>query len=234
MLFLHETHQVVGAKEEEFEAAFRDQWMPMLARGDDARLLWFCHHAHGTGVSYNVVTITAVRDGAAWERLALRIQKGDLQPWMGELDTLRHDVTGKLLLPVYWSALQEVDFSRIPTEPLDHAPSLYMHDTGWPDAPLDEYIRFWDESYARPMRARPRETWLLDVQACFQIAHGTHRRREAILMQKIVNNGILVHLIADEVAQEHRQPGSYMVEALKLRDQWESKLLRTSRWSPLF
>ena len=33
----------------EFEAAFRDEWMPILAKGDDARLLWFCHHAHGSG-----------------------------------------------------------------------------------------------------------------------------------------------------------------------------------------
>jgi hypothetical protein len=47
-----------------------------------------------------VVTITGIADGAAWERLALRSQKGDLQPWMRELDHSRHEVTGKILLPV--------------------------------------------------------------------------------------------------------------------------------------
>ncbi|MDT5109279.1 MAG: hypothetical protein QOE20_1169, partial [Mycobacterium sp.] len=31
MLFLHETHKVVGACEDEFEAAYRDGWMRMLA-----------------------------------------------------------------------------------------------------------------------------------------------------------------------------------------------------------
>jgi hypothetical protein len=31
-----------------------------------------------------------------------------------------------------------------------------------------------------------------------------------------------------------RQPGTYMHDSLDYRDQWESKLLRTSKWSPLF
>jgi hypothetical protein len=30
-----------------------------------------------------------------------------------------------------------------------------------------------------------------------------------------------------------RQPGTYMVEGLKHSDQWKSKIVRTSRWSPL-
>ena len=46
----------------------------------------------------SVVTVTALRDGAAWERLARRIQQGDLQDWMRGVDELRHEVTGKLLL----------------------------------------------------------------------------------------------------------------------------------------
>jgi len=41
MLFLHEVHQVAGRREEDFEAAYRDGWMPSLAKGDDARLLYF-------------------------------------------------------------------------------------------------------------------------------------------------------------------------------------------------
>ena len=60
MLFLHETHKVVGAREDEFEAAYREGWMPTLAKEDNARLLWYTNHAHGSGVSYNVVTITGI------------------------------------------------------------------------------------------------------------------------------------------------------------------------------
>ena len=81
MLFIHEVHSVRGRAEDAFEAAFRDGWMPALAAADEARLLWYANHAHGSGPAYNVVTVTVVRDGPAWERLARRIQSGDLQQW---------------------------------------------------------------------------------------------------------------------------------------------------------
>ena len=53
MLFLHEVHTVAGRYEDEFEAAFRDGWMPTLAHDDDARLLYFLSLAHGTGRAYH-------------------------------------------------------------------------------------------------------------------------------------------------------------------------------------
>ena len=141
MLFLHETHKVVGTRHDEFEAAYREGWMPTLANEDNARLLWYTNHAHGSGLAYNVVTITGIADGAAWESLARRTQQGDLRPWMRELDNLRHEVTGKLLLPVAWSPLQTVDLATVPTDAATHPLSLFMEDTGWPYAPLDDYIR---------------------------------------------------------------------------------------------
>jgi|SRR5579875_936156 hypothetical protein len=234
MLFLHEVHKLLGAKEEEFEQAYRGGWMPMLARGDDARLLWYANHAAGSGPSYNVVTITAINDGAAWERLALRVQKGDLREWIDGVDQLRYDVTGKILLPVYWSRLQEVDFKTVPTDGREHELSLFMEDTGWPYSSLDDYIRMWDEIYARPMSQAPPEMRILDIQACFQVAHGSYQRREAILWQKITSLDALMHLLTSDLPPEQRKPGSYMVDALQYRDQWQSKLLRTTAWSPLY
>ena len=237
MLFLHETHKVVGAREEEFEAAYREGWMPTLAEEDNARLLWYTNHAHGTGLSYNVVTITGITDGTAWERLVRRAQTGDLRPWMRELDNLRHEVIGKLLLPVAWSPLQTVDLASVPITGQTHPLTMFMEDTGWPYAPLDDYIRSWDEIYYRLLSKAPKELRILDIQGCFQVAHGSYRRREAMLWQKIDdsnNYAALVHLLTTETAPEHRVPGSYMVEALQYRDQWESRLLRTSAWSPLY
>lgn len=232
MLFLHEVHQVRGAAEDEFEAAYRQGWMTDLAAGDDARLLWYCHHAHGTGPAYHVVTITAVRDGAAWERLAERVGRGALAPWARQVDEMRHDVTAKLLTPVRWSPLQEVDFGAVPTDGAEHAPTLYMEDTGWPHAAIDDYVAFWETGYYRPMVERGSS--LLDIQAVFQVAFGSGRRKEAILMQKIVDHGVLLHLLASDTAPEHRRPGQFMHDALAYRDRWESRLLRTSPWSPLF
>ena len=114
-------------------------------------------------MSYNVVTITAISDGAAWESLVHRAQTGDLRPWMRELDNLRHEVTGKLLLPVSWSPLQTVDLASVPTNGDTHPLSLFMEDTGWPYAPLDDYIRFWDDEYFQIMRSLPREHQILEI-----------------------------------------------------------------------
>jgi hypothetical protein len=232
MLFLHEVHQVVGLKEDEFEAAYRDGWLSLMADTDYARLLWYTNHAVGSGVSYNVVTITAIADGAAWEDLVRRSQRGDLRDFLRDVDELRYDVYGKVLVPVHWSPLQEVDLATVPTDGATHDLSIFMEDTGWPYRPIDDYIQSWYDIYYEPMSHMPQP--MLDIQACFQIAHGTHTRREAMLWQKIPDPNGLTHLLTSELPPEHRRPGTYMAEALKLRDQWESKLLRTSSWSPLF
>ena len=237
MLFMHETHRVMGRHASAFEDMYRNEWMGALATGDEARLVWYLNHAMGSGPAYQVVTITACADGAAWERLAGRMLTGDLSDITSRLDALRYEVQGKILTPVSWSALQDVDLVAVPTDGREHELSLYMQDTGWPHAPLDDYIRCWDEIYYRPLSKAPARMRILDIQACFQVAHGSYRRREAMLWQKIDdsnNYAALVHLLTKEVPPEHRAPGSYMFEALTYRDQWQSRLLRTSDWSPLY
>jgi len=232
---MHETHQVVGRHATAFEALFRDQWMGALARSDDARLVWYLNHAMGSGPAYQVVTITAVADGAAWEGLSQRMLNGDLSELTSRLDEYRYQVDGKLIVPVYWSALQEFDLGGVPVDGGEHELSVYMQDTGWPDAPLDDYIDLWDRDYWQFMRQIPPDKKLLDIQACFQVAHGSGIRPEAILMQKIMNFSTLGNLLTSvEEYDPTTWPGSYMAKGLELRDQWESKLLRTSSWSPLF
>jgi hypothetical protein len=232
MLFLHEVHKVVGTKTDEFEDAFRKGLMPALAKGDDARLLWYTNRAMGSGVSYNVVTIIAVKDGAAWERLALRFQKGDLQGWVREADTLRYDAAGKLMLPLPWSPLQEVDFRAVPTDGREHALSLYMEDTMWPYR--EQYLRYIEVSGAVYSKSLQVADPFIKIEAGFQPAFGTHLRREVMLMQKVVKVEQLRELLTHEIPIEQRRPGGWMHEGLLLRDQWESRLLRTSSWSPLY
>jgi hypothetical protein len=234
MLFLHELHKVKGAEEDDFESCWRDEWMPRLAEGDDARLLWYLNQAHGAGPSYTVVTITAIRDGAAWESLARRVQGGDLSESVTKQDGLRHSVDAKLLLPVPWSDMQEVDLAVVPADGATHELSLYMEDTGWPSAPLGEYVEFWGRTYYPAIMGRPPGERLLDIQASFQVAHGAGHRPEAILMQKVVDHDRLLALLAHETAPQFRQPGTFMHDALAYRDQWVSRLLRTSSWSPLY
>ncbi len=232
MLYVHEVHSVRGSREEEFERAFHDEWMPLLAKDDDARLLWYLHHAHGSGPAYHFVTITGVRDGAALGRLMQRLQTGDLQEWARRVDELRHRVDAKVLLPVPWSPIQDIPFDTVPSDGREHELSIYMEDTGWPHAAVDDYIAFWGSSYYEPMKARG--AGLLDIQIVFQPAWGAGRRKEAILLQKIVDHDRLLHLLTHETDPIHRRRGMFMNDALDYRDQWESKLLRTSAWSPRY
>ena len=232
MLFMHEVHTVRGRAEDNFEAAFREGWMPMLASGDDARLLWYSNQAHGSGPAYTVITVTAVRDGAAWERLTLRVQKGDLREWMRGLDELRHEVDAKLLVPLPWSPLQDVRFEDVPVDGREHEMTLYMEDTMWPyEDKFEEYIVRCGEVYARDLE---HPSSMLKMHAAFQPALGSHVRREVILMQRISRPEALLDLLRSHIPAEYRAPGTWMHDALDLRDQWISRLLRTAEWSPLY
>jgi hypothetical protein len=204
----------------------------MLAKGDEARLLWYANHAHGSGMSYQVVTVTAVRDGAAWERLALRVQHGDLQSWMRDLDELRHDVFGTLQQPLPWSPMQDVDFAAVPADGTAHEPTMYMEDTMWPyDGKLVDYIEACGSVYQGSLE---HENRFITIESAVEPAFGSQIRGEVTLMQRIHDLTRLGQLLSREMDPAYRGPGTWMYDALDVRDQWESKLLRTSTWSPLY
>jgi hypothetical protein len=236
LLYVHESHEVRGEREDEFEAAYREGWLPRLAAGEDARLLYFLHHAHGSGPSYRVVTLTAVQDGGAWQRLAERVREGDLSDWARQVDALRHEVTAKLLVPLPWSPRQALDLASVPGEAREHPLSLFMEDTVWPrEGMLDAYIERSGSHYLAEMRANARERpTLLEIQAGYRTAFGSGRRREIVLWQKVVEPRGLRPLLTREVPEDFKRPGTWMHDALELRDRWESKLLRTVAWSPLW
>ena len=115
----------------------------------------------------------------------------------------------------------------MPTDGAEHELSLFMEDTGWPYSSLDDYIKCWDELYYQPMLAYAKDMQAIpiDIQACFQVAHGSHLRREAMLWQKIGDPATVLHLLTTDLPPEMREPGTYMYDSLAFRDQWESKLL---------
>jgi len=235
VLLLHETHEVRGRCEDEFEAAWREEWMPRLAKGQEARLLYFLHHAHGTGVSYNAVTLTALRDGAAWERLVQSVDGGELRDLAVRLDGLRHDVQAKVLIPLPWSPLAKLDLAEVPAAPrAGKTQPLYMEDTVWPDeGKLELYVERAGSHYAREMARHAAEgRAMLAVQGGFRTAFGSGRRREVVLWQKVLRPEALVPLLTREVPAEYRAPGTWMHDALELRDRWQSRLLRGASWSP--
>ena len=233
MLLLHEVHTVAGRHEDEFEAAFRDGWMPTLGRDDDARLLYFLRLAHGTGRAYHPVTITALRDGAAYERLAERVQRGDLRNWAADVDLLRHEVEGKLLLAVDWSPMKDLDLTTVPTDGREHDPC-----STWKTARGRTKARSTAISRRRARTTRPSleertERSLLTLLGVFQAALGAPRRREVVLWQRVDFPERLPGLFTRELPAHVKGPGTWMHDALEVRDDWQSRLLRSAKWSPL-
>ena len=104
MLFLHDVHAAIGEHEIELDEAVRDVYAPTIA-DDDARLAWYLYSTHGAGEAYIVNVITALRDGAAWERLARRLRYGDLAEWLLQVDTL-----------TYWSQSTLHGLDRVVTD----------------------------------------------------------------------------------------------------------------------
>jgi hypothetical protein len=172
MLFLHEVHRMAGTKEKDFEAAYRT-WMAALADDGGARLLWFLHHAHGSGPSYQAVTVTGLADGAAWERLAQRVHQGDLRDWAREVDACRHDVQGRLLMPLDFSPL-DVDLAAVPADGRLHETTLYMEDTMWPKrGKVDQYVAAAGEIYTTMLGSH--DTPLLRIEAAYRTMPGAGR-----------------------------------------------------------
>jgi hypothetical protein len=233
-VFVHEVHDVAGRDEDMFDAALRDVWAPALAESGDARVVWACRQAHGTGPSYRVVTYTAVRSLEAWGDLADRAARGDLRATVEGLDRYRHATTATLLAPVRWSPLQDLDLDTVPPEG-DGPSTLFMEDTAWPFRErLEDYLAQAGQLYAGMLaEGAERGTGMLEMVAAFQPLWGTGPWRQVVLWQRVTAPDLLLAMFQTEVPPRFRAPGTWMHDALELRDQWESRLLRTLPWSPL-
>ena len=235
MWLLHETHSIRGEAEDAFDAMLREAWIPRVAETQGVRVAYVLRHTHGTGPSYRLVTLTALEDAAAYGSLATSVTRGALREIAVQLDALRHDVEAKLLEPLPWSPLQRIDLASLPVAGADHDLTLYMEDTVWPrEGKLEEYVEKSGAHYAREMAGHEsRGHAMLQVQGGFRTVFGSGRRREIVLWQKVVDARLVLGLLTREVPPELTKPGTWMHDALALRDQWQSRLLRTTRWSPL-
>jgi len=236
MLLLHEVHKVAGAQEEAFDAAYRDEFLPTLGQGDDARLLWYLRLAHGSGAAYTVVTITGCRDASAWSALAERVRQGDLQAWSARVDGMRHDCQAKILTPVSWSPRQAIDLAEVPASGEEHEVSLFMEDTAWPFAGgLQAYLEKAGTLYSGQLEtSKERGMDVITLEAAYQPVYGSHTTTEVVLWQRVVNKRALLYLLAHDLPASATAPGTWMHDALAVRDRWESRILRSASWSPLY
>jgi hypothetical protein len=228
MIFLHETHEIVAGKAAAFEEAVRTGWRPLVEERGDTRLLWFWEHTHGTGPSYQAISITAVRDWATWGALVERGRTdARFRDWDKRAWELRRDVTRKILLPTDWSPLREVDLTAAPAVGTTDTPTMYLHDTGWPfPGKLEDYAAALGSIF----HPQVQQSRMISVEACWTTAPGTGKHHEVVLLQKILDWDRFSHLITRGETQQ--QGTGWMLEGLRYRDRWESKLLRCARWSP--
>jgi hypothetical protein len=128
VLFLHEVHAAIGEKEIDLDDAVREVYAPAVT-DEDTRLLWYLYATHGAGDGYHVVTITALRDGAAWERLSRRLRYGDLADWCVGVDALTYSSHSTLLVSTDWSPLADLDLDAVPTQPVEQDVRVFREDT---------------------------------------------------------------------------------------------------------
>jgi hypothetical protein len=234
MLFLHETHRVKGVSQDDFEAAFRDVYLPALAGDGGVRLLWYLNHAHGSSISFNVVTITALAGWEAWWGLAERVRAGDLAAWARELDGLRYGSEASLLAALDWSPLHEVDIDGVPTSPGEpHALTMYVEDSVEPDRgdPADALaaIGKLHSAFRATENGAPQ---LTKLTASFVPVAGAGRRRSCLILQEVLDLDLLAESYAGSNVAGLPWSGGH--DEPPLTDTWRTRMLRAAPWSPLW
>lgn len=231
MIYLYETHEVIGGKMEEFSEAMRDRWKPLIEQGGLAKVIWFWELAVMTNVSYTAVSMTVIRDWQSWGTLVNRmLNDRKWKKWNQDVCQCRRDVVSKLLMPNPLSPMQDVDFASVGKGTDEGIPGLYLLDTGWPYlGKMEEYIKALHEVYQAQVAAI--QPPVITVVAGWRNCPGSGRWHEAYVLSKIHNWETLSLIIPYGVPPAN--PGEWMMEGLKYRDRWESRLLRTESWSPM-
>jgi hypothetical protein len=218
VLFVHDVHAVMGERELDFEDSVRSEYAATVADGD-TRLLWYLNSTHGAGEAYKVVTITAVRDGAAWERLVERLRRGDLSAWAGRAEAVRYGLTSTLLAALRSSPLAALDLDAVPAEPQDHALAVFREDTL--DGPgLDE---------ALDIDATPGADAVLTPVGAFRPAVDPTPRRQ--VLYRVAEPDRWTPAFGLDAGWDD-WPGS-LTPTLPPAVSGSSRILRTSSWSPL-
>lgn len=127
MLFIHDTFVVIGTHQFDFEDAVREGYATAVA-DDDTRFLSYLHAVHGSSEGYLVTMLTAVRNGAALDRLAQRMRYGDLAAYASQIAALRYRCHSSLLVRAEWIHAPELELADIPVTNVDHDTALFRED----------------------------------------------------------------------------------------------------------
>jgi hypothetical protein len=233
VLFISETHRVVGSHQDDFEALYRDEWMPKVASDPGTRLAWYFNHAHGSSISFNVVTITAAADWEAWGRLQERVAAGDLQELVHRMDQMRYGSVARIQQALDWSLLQTVELAKLPTTAANsHDLTMYIEDTVRPDAGTVADSAKAVRDAHRGLTKSTSPDALTDFAAAFRSVPVAGRRREIVMLQRVRDLGLLATYYTDGKAGAGA-PWSARHNTPPFNDTWSTRVLRVAPWSPL-
>lgn len=230
MLFVHEVHSLIGEKEAEFEAVYRDEWLPTLGASADARLAWYLRHPPVVGEAFTVVTLTAVRDASAWQRLDENIRGGALRTLALKTDGLRREVVSKVLAPLdNW--VTDFDLDTVAVAPGEHASAMWIEDTLWPfEGKLDAYVDAAGKFARMLKKPAQRGDAYLEPMIGLRTAFGGGVRREVVALSRIVDPQAWLRDAINGL------PAGFDLgwDELKLRERWRTYALNTPTWAPIW
>jgi hypothetical protein len=230
MFFVHEIHALDASEAEWFEAALRDEWAPAVAAEPGTRLVWCARSMPGSAFYPEIVTMTAVADGAALEHFAARLRAGDLRDLSAELGTHRREWTTRIVAPLEEFNPYAVDLDEVPLARTDAPSEMYIHDFVVPQPGMQRiYEVQMRVAFMRMLEidALPMKTW-----GGFETVAGGGRVPLSVMVTHIAHGAGLANLLAEGNPRVAPEPGSWMSEGLKLRDTWVSRLVRSVSWSP--
>jgi hypothetical protein len=230
MFYVHEIHELDAAEAERFETLVREQWVPALAGDPETRLVWCVRSMPGTASYPELITMTAVENGAALERLGSRYRDGDLRKPSSELDRHRSGVQTRVFAALEEFNPYSVELGEVPLVREDAPTEMYIHDFVDPQPGMQRvYEVQMREAFMKMLEidALPMKTW-----GGFETVAGGGRVPQSLMVTWIANPPAISNLLAQGNPRVAPEPGSWMAEGLKLRDTWISRLVRSVPWSP--
>jgi hypothetical protein len=229
LFFVHEIHALDPATAEAFEASLRDEWVPALA-DHDTRLVWAVR-SEAASISFpEIITLTAVADGDALQRLAERMRGGDLRDGSRQLDEHRRGHTTRVVAALEEFNPYTVALDGLPVVRSDASTELYIHDFVIPRLGMQRIYEVQMREYFMKMleiEALPMKTW-----AGFETVAGGGRTPESIMVTHVNNSRALAELVVHGNPRMRVEPGTWMADALKLRDTWTAGGGGGLPWSP--
>jgi hypothetical protein len=230
MLFLHESHDIEGSNRGALEGLLRDTALGIIAEDPGMRLCWYAESTPGSLRHPAVVTMIALEDGSALERIATRRRDGDLADVEASVLRYAEQRQSRLVTELDFSPLRP-SIAEIPVEPVDHDRHLFIEDFVRPRTGRHEaYAEMMRKIYMN-MSADSLDTIVL--WADFQPVIGGGEFREWICFNKVQNVDAMARLMWFGHKPTNEAIKSWMTEGLQTRDTWSNRFLRTSRWSPL-